>query len=240
MSTNNHGTVTATFSPSHTSMRWDGRKTLTVDEFAEQLANPTVGQKHGSCYTPAVFTGYARRMDQAAEIDMAVLDSDCGQTLEEIADAVEGLGWLCIIHSTFNHLQTQTTVAAEPLEKWQQANPTKTVADYLVEKKGYLRRVAVDAEVVNEMRDGMIRNAIIQHQPCPKYRVILPLDRPWVASSFSSQQAANAVWRERIGALAAAIGLNHDQSCVDTSRLFYLPRKSSPDAVFEVRLSTPE
>jgi len=231
-----HGTITATFSPSHTSMRWDGRKTMSFEDFYEQLANPTVGQKHGPCYTPAVFTGYARRLDQAAEIDMAVLDSDCGHTLDEIADAVEGIGWLCIIHSTFNHLQTQTTVAAEPLEKWQRANPDKTVADYLVEKKGYLLRIAQGAEVVNETRDGAIRNAIIQHQPCPKYRVILPLDRPWVASSFSSQQAANTIWRERIGALAAAIGLNHDQSCVDTSRLFYLPRKSSPDAVFEARL----
>ena len=49
--------IAATFSPSRTSMRRDGRKTMSFEGFAEQLANLTVGQKHDSCYTPAVFTG---------------------------------------------------------------------------------------------------------------------------------------------------------------------------------------
>ena len=49
--------IAATFSPSRTSMGRDGRKTMSFEGFAEQLANLTVGQKHDSCYTPAVFTG---------------------------------------------------------------------------------------------------------------------------------------------------------------------------------------
>ncbi len=232
-----YGNITATFSKSHMAVRWEDRQTMPFDEFVELLAHPAVGQKQGSCYTPATFSGLSRHMDKAVKIDMAVLDSDSGQTMDEIADAVEGLGWLCVIHSTFNHLQTHTTVAAGPWEKWQAENPKKSVADYLVTKKGFLTRIARDASVVNETNDGAIRSVVIKHQPCPKFRVILPLNRPWVAEDFpSGQYSANAVWRERITALAHAVGLNHDQSCVDTSRLFYMPRKSSQDAVFEFRI----
>lgn len=227
------GTIHATFSRSHVEVRWTDRREMTFAAFAALLREPPVGQKTGSCYTPAIFTGSARRMDQAEQIDMAVLDSDCGHTREEIEAALQRQGWSGVIHSTFNHLNDQTAIAAAPVEKWLADHPGRTVAEYLTEKKGYLPRVVAGAEIVNEVRDGSARNLIVRHQPCPKYRVILPLEAPWRAGDYPSQQAANARWRERVGALAHALGLHHDQSCVDTSRLFYLPRKSTAEAVFE-------
>ena len=63
------------------------------------------------------------------------------------------------------------------------------------------------------------------HAPCPKFRVAIPLLRPWVASDYQDQDQANAVWADRVAALAAALRLEHDQACIDTSRLFYLPRR---------------
>ncbi len=53
----------------------------------------------------------------------------------------------------------------------------------------------------------------------------MPLARPWLAAGYDSQREANAAWKERIEALAASLGLSHDQACTDTSRLFYLPRR---------------
>ncbi len=79
----------------------------------------------------------------------------------------------------------------------------------------------MDAEVVEETDE----HVVFSHQPCPKFRVILPLQRPWLARNYDSQREANAAWKERVEALAAALGLAHDQSCTDTSRLFYLPRR---------------
>lgn len=226
-------TVTITCARSHMETRWVDQRTLTFDELAKMLSTPAIGQKTGSCYTPAVFSGGARRMDQAVRIDMAVLDSDTGTTLKEIVSALRKRGWRGIVHSTFNHLQTQTSVAAGPCEKWLGEAPGRTVEQYLVEKKGYLPRVARGARIVNETRDGQVRNLVIEHSPCPKFRVVVPLARPWLATDFAGQQAANTMWRERIGALAHALGLSHDQSCVDTSRLFYLPRRPTPEAIFE-------
>jgi hypothetical protein len=95
----------------------------------------------------------------------------------------------------------------------------------MLSKKGYLPNILVGARIVDESRDGNTRSYIIKHQPCPKFRIILPLQEPWVAADFTSQELANAAWRERIGALAQALGLHLDQACVDTSRLYYLPRR---------------
>ncbi len=225
--------INLTFGKSHTEIRWTDRREMSFADFAKILSSAKVGNKNGECYTPAVFTGTARRMDQAESIDVAVLDSDCGHTLIEIRDALKKQNWSAIIHSTHSHLSDTTLLAAQPFEKWQADNQGKTVSDYLLEKKGFLPRIVEGAEIIDEMRDGAARNLVIRHQPCPKYRVIVLLAKSWIASSFDSQQAANAIWRERIGTLAHALGLHHDQSCVDTSRLFYLPRIKTSDSPFE-------
>ena len=79
----------------------------------------------------------------------------------------------------------------------------------------------VGARVVSET-DAEV---VFEHQPCPKFRIAIPLARPWLACSYDTQHGANVAWKERIEALAHALGLQHDQSCTDTSRLFYLPRR---------------
>ena len=58
----------------------------------------------------------------------------------------------------------------------------------------------------------------------PKFRVVISLARPWRAADYPTQDAANAAWRDRVEALAAALSLHHDPACTDTSRLYYLPR----------------
>ena len=225
--------INLTFGKSHSEVKWSDRREITLDQFAEILKRPGVGNKNGECYTPATFSGTARRMDQTVRIDVAVLDSDCGHNLIEIESALQRLGWVSIIHSTHSHMSDTTLIAAAPYEKWLTDNSGKGIADYLGEKKGYLPRVLKGAEIVDEMRDGNARNLIVRHQPCPKFRVLIPLDAPWLAEQFDSQMTANTRWRERIGALAHALDLHHDQSCVDTSRLFYLPRIKTADSPFE-------
>lgn len=222
-----------TFGRSRAEVRWQDRRSVTFTELGDMLRQAPVGSKDGACYTPAVFTGMVRRKDQAAEIHVVVLDADCGHTLDEIRDAITARGWRAIIHSTHSHLTERSHLAAAPAEKWLAANPGQTIAGYMVAKAGYLPRVVASAEVVDEVAEGPARNLVVQHAPCPKFRVILPLDQPWIASEYDTQDLANAKWRERIGALAHALGLHHDQSCVDTSRLFYLPRRRSEDQPFE-------
>ena len=91
---------TLTHAASHTATRWDDKRRFTFDELVQFFTTPTVGPKAGPCYTPAVFRGAERKMDDADQIDVAVLDSDCGHTLEEIRAASTGKDWPAVIHST--------------------------------------------------------------------------------------------------------------------------------------------
>jgi hypothetical protein len=216
-------TITLTFGRSKSEIRWTDRRTLTFDELARLLRQHMVGNKDGTCFTPATFTGTVRRMEQAARIDIAVLDADCGHSFDEIKNAVEAKGWKAIIHSTYSHLTSQTVIAADPADKWMAEN-NGTIAGYLLAKKGYLPRIVADATIADETRDNNTRSYLVQHAPCPKFRVILLLSSPWIAEEHESQRLANTLWRERVGALTHALGLSMDQSCSDTSRLFYLPR----------------
>lgn len=214
---------TFTFANSHTEQRWTERRSMSFDEMASIFTKAEIGPKNGTCYTPAIFSGTSRKMDFATQIDVAVLDSDAGNSLEEIESAIRGHGWAAIVHSTHSHLTCRTIIAAAPYDKWTGENPGATTADYMAAKKSYLPRVIEGAEIIDETHEGA-REYVVQHNPCPKFRILIPLATPWLAEDFQSPGAGQAVWRERIGAVAYSIGLLHDQSCVDVSRLFYTPR----------------
>lgn len=226
-------TFTLTHATSHTATQWDDQRTYNFPELADLLSKPVVGPKVGPCYTPATFRVPQRKLDHAERIDVAVLDSDCGHNLDEITSAIKRLDCPAIIHSTHSHLKCKTQIARSPYEKWVKDNLEKTVEHYLLERGGYLPRVLEDAHFIDEPKAATGNNLLVEHKPCPKYRIVIPLSRPWRASDFTSQSNANAHWAKCIGNLADALNVRHDKSCEDTSRLFYLPRIAIAGSAFE-------
>jgi Family of unknown function (DUF5906) len=206
-----------------TNTSWTDRRELSWPELTEVLTAHKIGQKEGSAIVPATFRGDRRVKSDAEEIDVAFLDSDTGHTLAEIETKVRACGWTAVISSSHSHMTMQTKASRSNVDKFRRDNPHSTDADFLVEDKGMLPRVVAGAGVAGA--DGEF--VYFEHQPCPKFRVAIRLRRPWRASDYPTQDAANAAWKERIEALAAALGLPHDQSCTDTSRLFYLPRRAA-------------
>ncbi|WP_458094208.1 hypothetical protein [Roseomonas sp. WA12] len=206
----------------YTDKVWTDRRRLTWDALATILTDHQVGSKDGTCFVPATFTGDRRHKNDAARIDVVVLDSDAGFTLDEIRDAIAAQGWAAVISSTHSHLSTRTRAGRGNWDKFllSATDQEPTPAAFLV-AKGLLPEVADGAEVA-ELTDEYV---FFAHQPCPKFRIALPLLRPWLAASYDKQTEANAAWKERIEALAAVLHLDHDQACTDTSRLFYLPRR---------------
>ena len=212
-------TFSYTYGASHTAKTWPDRRATSWPVLVDLLTKHRRGRKEGSCIVPATFRSTCRHKADADQIDLVVLDADCGHTLEEIEAAVRSRGWAAIIHSTHSHLTTHTTVKRAPWDKALADSPIDAEQIFLI-GKGYLPRVAEGAHIVNETGEEVT----FWHQPCPKFRVVLRLARPWRAADHPNQDVANAAWKERIEALAGALGLRHDQSCTDTSRLFYLPR----------------
>lgn len=222
--------ITVTLGGSRSHKVWTEQQSGPFRSFYDDLfTTASVGPKEGTCYTPATFSGRKRAKDQSTCIGIAVLDSDSGHTEAELLAAVKNKGWGAIIHSTHSHLTAKTKVSKKALDDWREANGDD-VERYMREKKGYLPRVISGAKIVDE-QEG---NYIVAHQPCEKYRVIIPLATPWMApgAAGADQTAANVRWANRILALAYALGMWADESCTDTSRLFFLPRIERADAPY--------
>jgi len=218
-----------TFGASHTQTNWSDARHVSWAKMVELLTSHRPGLKEGPCIVPAVFTGGKRKKEEAAQIDVAVLDSDSGATLDSILEALRKKNWESVVSSTHSHMTTQTQVSRTNWDRFFAKHPDATPAEFLQEEKGYLATVARNA-VVDHTDDTYVH---LQHAPCPKFRIALPLMHPWRAADYRTQAEANAVWKERIEALAAALNLSHDQACTDTSRLFYLPRRPPNGAVPE-------
>lgn len=218
---------------SYTQTSWTDVRSLTWPDVATMLTTHAVGQKEGTCIVPAVFRGKKRQKADADQIDVAFLDSDTGHTLEEIKAAIAARGWKAIISSSHSHQTTRTQAKRGNWDKFlaHRGDQDGAAAAFL-EAKGYQPEVTVDAQVVKETDE----HVVFSHRPCPKFRVAVPLQRPWLARNYDDQREANAAWKERVEALASSLGLSHDQSCTDTSRLFYLPRRPAdgPPAETEV------
>jgi hypothetical protein len=192
---------------------WKHRWSPTWDELVTKLSDHRVGEKDGPCIVPATFRGTSRSIADTDQIDLLVLDSDAGTGKEVILDRIDG--YVCIIYSTYNHLTTITSVSREVFEK-----SGLTSDDYLLQVKGYVPEVAAGA-TVSEILEKTIR---LHHNPCSKFRIVMPLERPWKASDYTSQNEATEAWSQFYMAAAERLSLTVDASCADASRLFFLPR----------------
>ena len=220
-------TFTLTFGNGNTARIWRDTRDLTWSQLCAILTDHCEGEKRGACIVPASFRGERRVQAEACEIGIVMLDADCGHTLDEITAAVCDKGWAAVIHSTHSHMTTRTKVNRARWEAFRAECPI-AAEDYFLREKGYLPTVTKGARIA----ETLSKDVVFEHSPCPKFRIALPLLRPWKAADYPDQKTANAAWKARIKALAANLGLHHDQSCTDTSRLFYLPRHA-PGAPFE-------
>ncbi len=196
---------------------WKDKRTITWDELSQNLTDHQVGEKDGYCFIPGIFSGTKRTKSKTEEISLLVLDCDTGENLEQITSALKSMGWAGIVYSTHSHLTNHTEVSKKAYYDKEYTNSD----DFLVKEKGMQAAVAHRSSFIE---NGYTNKLIIEHNPCPKFRVVIPLSSPWRAADFPSQDIANSVWKQFVINVAKELGLHHDQSCVDSSRLYFLPR----------------
>ena len=141
--------------------------------------------------------------------------------------AIAARGWAAVVSSTHSHLSTRTRAKRGNWDRFRaagRAQPTTdgTPAALPGNREGL---PAGDRRGRARWSGGGGRDVTFEHQPCPKFRIAIPLLRPWTAAAYDDRRRADAAWKERVEALAAALRLDHDQACTDTSRLFFLPRR---------------
>ena len=212
--------------------RWPGKK-MKFGEFVGSLTKHTVGEKDGKAFIQGTAAGNERKAKAMTQMCIVGLDLDSGIHPEPIAEKIQNeFGLACVIYTTHSHHTTETHVVQNSFAQWARKHrigeePTlDTMRKYMREAKKWEEWVVQSIVLADDpvhTTDGI--SYILQHQPMPKFRIIFPLAEPYViAKQKLNQKGAIDLWKGRLLGLAKILDVPIDQSCLDPSRLFYLPR----------------
>jgi hypothetical protein len=151
------------------------------------------------------------------------------------------ISYRSVISSTFSHLSPRSKIKRSAFKAWRHecarsnSEDSNDVEKYLVEKTKKRPFIAADAEIVGEEakkekdKEGQLIDVVhlvIEHQPCPKFRVVAPLAEPWRPNGYQDNKTACADWADAlVRGGEELLGLVVDHACSDPSRLFYTPRR---------------
>jgi hypothetical protein len=207
--------------------RWKNWKT-TVGGLLSKLTKHAVGEKDGACFLQGAVIDGERRSSSIPHLDLLVLDLDTGENIDEARQKLIDLGLFSVIYTTHSHLKPITEVKKDAVVKWigEDRDPDLgDVSTYLTEVKRYRPAILEGAELLETQHTAEGVKLRIRHLPMPKFRIVLLLQSRFVVMDrAATQQAAITEWKERYAGASKALGAFFDRSCVDPSRLFYLPR----------------
>jgi hypothetical protein len=203
-------------------------------DLIDELSCHRIGKKIGDAILQGSLIGEERKAPAIDALYVMGLDIDSGIHPESVIERLQALGMTAIIYTTHSHLKTDTFLVEEAFNQWCKRNklehaineaPLEQVKRYLIEARYWEKWVADSVEVgeVAQTADG--KGWWLSHSPMPKFRAIFPLSSPYViAQQHMSQKDAINLWKRKLIGLANMLELPLDQSCLDPSRLFYLPR----------------
>lgn len=216
-------------------------ETLLAKDFILSRVDHREGDKEGSAWSPHCFNDNLRRSLKQTRTHMAVLDLDDGTPLNTIRANLFFEGLAAIIASSHSHLSTRTVFRRSELDAWRDANPAADEEGFMRDHRtGYVEDVWKGSRIVRdndgkpiirevrewvrvrgEIVERIVENIIVEHSPCPKFRVIVPLAGPFIAAEHDD---ADAAWKSIVLGLAGRLGLRTDKKTLDRAHLFYDPR----------------
>ena len=222
--------VTLAFGRNKGDMKWN-TESIKFGEFLNGyiLPHAEAKKKDGKCFTQGALVSPRRLAKNVSTLDLIVLDMDTGQPIEEVRETLLQEGLFAIIYTTHSHLATTSDVPKDKLMKSLDLDDADDIDDGAVRRyfssfKRYHKSVCDGMKFDRvEHVDGGIR-VFVTHPPIPKYRILMFLSEPFdVATVAKNQTDAINRWKAKYAGLAELLGAAFDRSCVDPSRLFYLP-----------------
>ncbi|WP_157096209.1 PriCT-2 domain-containing protein, partial [Methylosinus sp. R-45379] len=209
------------------------RATLSAEAFIQLLTEHRVGHKDELGWAPYDFEKDHRTSLNSIGADVAVLDIDDGTSLDDIETALEDAGIAAVVASTFSHLSEETLFAKGKYAAWRKANPKAADEGFMRDhRKGYADAVWRGSKVMLgddgkpiikkvKRRDKIVEDITVRHAPCEKYRIVVPLARPFLSKDHADPDAA---WETIVLGLAGRLKLKTDPNTLDRGRLFFGPR----------------
>jgi hypothetical protein len=212
--------------------RWPP-KAMTYKDFIVGLSNHNVGEKDGKAFIQGTAIGNERKVPAIDALYIMGLDVDSGIWPQQVIDKLTKLGLSAVIYTTHSHMKTDTFLVESSFNQWCKreridADVTEeNVRRYLIEARYWEKWVADSVEVGEVAQTSEGKGYWLTHDAMPKFRIVFPLNEPFViAKQAMSQLDAINLWKSKLIGLSKVLELPIDQSCLDPSRLFYLPRHS--------------
>jgi hypothetical protein len=222
-------------------MRWVPRA-MTFQNLLGLLVEHKEGTKDGNSFLQGSCIDNQRKANAIDALYVVGLDVDCGIDIDWVIDRVQnylngGRGLTSVIYTTHSHMTTSTTVLESSFTQFAKKNkvaatPTKeTMALFLTKDRHWTKAIAdtvelveIDGEERSQTSDGF--GFTLSHAPIPKFRIVFPLAIPFVVAKQKGLSQADVInlWKGRLLGLSKIIDLPIDESCLDPSRLFYMPR----------------
>ncbi|ARB13672.1 hypothetical protein Ccr2_gp142 [Caulobacter phage Ccr2] len=224
------------------SMNWQP-KAMPLGAFVAQFCQHREGAKDGVSFVLGDMVPGQRKKTAIKALYAVGLDVDVGMSSAAIDAALAKFGRMAVRYTTHSHLKAVTDVKKDVLIKWceQEADGADYEEDEVLQRY-FLAKELMTPDVAKtvefngtEHKDGGIM-VTVKHAPIAKHRIIVPLAAAFDISKVApTQKEAMDKWAKVPTALARELGVPLDKSCLDPSRLFYLPRhaKGKP---FEISL----
>lgn len=222
-------------------------KAVKLGVMMAMLCSHKEGKKDGMAWVLGDMVAGKRGINSVKTLTSVGLDIDTGMSGADLDKALRKLGLLAVRYTTHSHMKSSTKVRKDIILNWIEKNHAgaldiedpSTVQKYLIEAKKYEPQVVIDAKIVDYVHSDRGIEAVIEHMPMAKHRIVLPLLEPYdiaKESKGTSQKAALEKWRLIPKALARDLGdLPIDKTGSDPNRLFYLPRHEK-GAPYEISL----
>jgi hypothetical protein len=215
--------------------RWPVKqKFATYADLIEEMSSHVVGTKDGLAFMQGNAIGNERRVPAIKELCVMGLDVDSGVDPKAVIDRIVKRGLTAIIYTTHSHMKGETYLLASSftnfckkhrIEVAAQEYPLALVKRFLIEERKWESWIVNTVLIGEPTQEAEGMGVWLHHDPMPKFRAVFPLSEPYViAKQGLSQPDAVKKWKRKLVGLARSLDLPIDESCLDPSRLFYLPR----------------
>lgn len=210
------------------------KTSMPLGTFLHVMTAHKVGEKDGRCFMQGAAIDDVRRKTAMISMEVAGLDVDSGMPYETVLAKLKAAGYLALLYTTHSHGKGVTTIAETQFRNWCRKNgyaenldDLKFVKAYLTTEKSYEPEVVASVTGIRKGQESTGMMLYVDHRPMDKCRIILPLDGAgYVFSEIPGVDHNGAMkgWGLKLRGLATELGLPIDESCLDPSRLFYMPR----------------
>lgn len=204
---------------------------VTLLQFLDALTKHEVGAKDGSAILQGSTIDATRKKKAIEAMCFIGVDVDNGTPIERVVTRMKELGWLSILYTTHSHLTTSVARSQDDYVNWAKRSDQPLVPTdasfgaYLQERCGFLPEIAATARYIETVHLVNGLQVCGETAPIPKCRVFLPLAAPYrFADTGKPHTEAMNAWGEKILGLGDILNVHCDASCLDPSRLFYMPR----------------